>query len=123
MIDRYVRRVMSGLILGLPMAVFGLPSVSVAQTVPEAQLSALDYRYIGPVGNRIASVAGVVGDRETYYVGAASGGAWKTEDAGVTWRPIFDDQDVHAIGALAPCQPRIRTWCGPEPESPISARM
>ncbi len=78
-----------------------LPRPAQAQTVPSEQLAALTYRHIGPVGNRIASVSGVLGDPLTYYVGAASGGLWKTEDAGLNWRPVFDDQDSHAIGALA----------------------
>ena len=50
----------------------------------------LRFRYIGPVGNRVASVAGIPGDANTYYAGAASGGIWKTTDAGIHWSPIFD---------------------------------
>ncbi|HEX6315861.1 MAG TPA: hypothetical protein VFZ73_13415 [Gemmatimonadaceae bacterium] len=72
-----------------------------AQQVPADALSALTFRHIGPVGNRISSVSGVVGDPLTYYVGAASGGVWKTTDGGIIWRPVFDQQDVHAAGALA----------------------
>ncbi len=57
---------------------------------------------MGPaVGNRIAAVAGVPGDNTTYYVGAASGGVWKTTDSGTRWAPIFDGQSAQAIGALA----------------------
>src|SRR4051812_3090940 len=59
------------------------------------------FRYIGPVGNRVSAVAGVVGDPNVYYAGAASGGIWKTSDAGVHWQPIFDNQQVSAVGALA----------------------
>lgn len=77
------------------------PSGLLGQHVPAEQLAALTYRHIGVVGNRVASVAGVVGDPRIYYAGAASGGLWKTEDGGVNWRPVFDDQDVHSIGALA----------------------
>jgi photosystem II stability/assembly factor-like uncharacterized protein len=66
-----------------------------------AMAAQLRYRYIGPVGNRVSSVAGVPGDINTYYAGAASGGVWKTSDAGIHWSPIFDDQDVSSIGALA----------------------
>ena len=75
--------------------------------------AALRYRYIGPVGNRVASVAGVPGDFNTYYAGAASGGIWKTVDAGIHWTPIFDDKDVSSIGALAvaPSNPNI-VWAG-----------
>ena len=72
-----------------------------AQEVAHEQLSGLQFRHIGPVGNRLASVVGVPGDRSTYYAGAASGGIWRTEDAGLNWEPVFDDQPVHSIGALA----------------------
>ena len=61
----------------------------------------LRFRYIGPVGNRVSSVAGVVGDPNVYYAGAASGGIWKTTDGGIHWQPIFDNQMVSSIGALA----------------------
>ena len=71
-----------------------------AQYTPSAA-AALRWRYIGPVGNRVSSVAGVVGDPNTYYAGAASGGLWKTTDGGVHWDPIFDTQAVHSVGALA----------------------
>ncbi|HEX4619768.1 MAG TPA: hypothetical protein VH135_08560, partial [Steroidobacteraceae bacterium] len=60
------------------------------------------FRFVGPhVGNRIASVAGVPGDPAVYYAGAASGGVWKSTDGGNRWAPIFDKQNVAAIGALA----------------------
>ncbi|MEP7346266.1 MAG: sialidase, partial [Gemmatimonadaceae bacterium] len=59
------------------------------------------WRHIGPEGNRVTSVSGVAGDRKTYYAGAASGGLWKTTDAGVHWKPVFDDQPVSSVGALA----------------------
>ena len=60
------------------------------------------FRFIGPtVGNRVAAVAGVPGDPNVYYAGAASGGVWKTADGGGRWLPIFDKEPVAAIGALA----------------------
>src|SRR5689334_21968245 len=73
----------------------------------------LKWRYIGPVGNRVASVVGVPGDANIYYAGAASGGVWKTIDGGIHWSPIFDEQDVSSIGALAvaPSNPNI-VWAG-----------
>ena len=76
-------------------------ALSAQQVVAADALRPLRFRHIGPVGNRIASVSGVVGDPLTYYVGAASGGVWKTTDGGTVWDPIFDDQPSHAIGALA----------------------
>ncbi len=49
----------------------------------------------------------------TYYVGAASGGIWRSKDGGEHWRPVFDDQPDHSIGALAvaPSDPKI-VWAG-----------
>ena len=86
-----------------------------ASTAAQAQdiYQQLRYRHIGPVGNRIAAVAGIAGDPHTYYAGAASGGIWKTVDGGLFWEPIFDEQIDHAIGALevAPSDPQI-IWAG-----------
>jgi photosystem II stability/assembly factor-like uncharacterized protein len=60
------------------------------------------FRFMGPaVGNRISAAAGIPGDPNTYYAGAASGGIWKSTDGGHAWNPIFDSQPVQAIGALA----------------------
>lgn len=61
----------------------------------------LHWRNIGPEGNRFSAAVGIPGDPSTYYVGAASGGIYKTTDGGVNWTPIFDDQPVQSIGALA----------------------
>ncbi len=90
-----------------------LASTPLQAQVPAQQLASLEFRHIGVVGNRVASVAGVVGDPLTYYAGAASGGLWKTEDGGITWRAVFDDKDVHSVGALAVSMsdPQI-VWAG-----------
>jgi photosystem II stability/assembly factor-like uncharacterized protein len=72
------------------------------------------FTYAGPApAGRIAAVAGVPGDTTTYYMGAASGGVWKTTDGARTFMPVFDDQPVQAIGALAVARsnPRI-VWAG-----------
>ena len=73
----------------------------------------MEYRHIGPVGNRVSAVVGVPGDRNIYYAGAASGGIFKSIDGGIHWEPIFDDQPVASIGALAinPVNPNI-VWAG-----------
>ncbi|MYG47988.1 MAG: sialidase [Gemmatimonadales bacterium] len=71
------------------------------QQLASRHYDGLRARHIGPVGFRVASVAGVPGDPSTYFAGAATGGIWKTDDAGLHWRPVFDDQPVHSIGALA----------------------
>ncbi len=86
-----------------------LPFNTPAQQLSLEQLDQLKFRHIGPVGNRIISVTGVAGDPLTYYVGAASGGIWKTVDGGINWKPVFDKQRVHSIGALAlsPSEPEV----------------
>ncbi|HEU5450391.1 MAG TPA: hypothetical protein VFU76_00310 [Terriglobales bacterium] len=72
-----------------------------AQGVTPETYSQLKFRYIGPVGNRTDAVAGVPGDPNIWYVGAASGGIFKSTDGGIHWEPIFDSQPVSSIGALA----------------------
>src|SRR5881628_130643 len=60
------------------------------------------FRYMGPApAGRIASVSGVPGDPNIYYMGSASGGLWKSTDGGQTFVPIFDEQNVSAIGTIA----------------------
>src|SRR5215471_10118745 len=83
-----------------------------AQAPPESYQQ-LKYRYIGPVGNRATAVVGIAGNPWIYYVGAASGGIFKTTDGGIHWDPIFDKEDVSSIGALAlaPSDPNI-IWAG-----------
>ena len=71
-------------------------------TSPESQpWGNLHWRNIGPEGNRFSAAAGIPGDPLTYYVGAASGGVWKTTDGGTNWRSLFDDQIVQSIGSIA----------------------
>lgn len=80
-----------------------LLTVSVsAQSVPPEVINGLKWRLIGPFrGGRAVAVAGVPGDSTTFYFGSVNGGIWKTTDAGVVWKPIFDGQPVASIGALA----------------------
>ncbi len=78
--------------------------------VDSALLKALKYRLIGPFnGGRVLAVAGIAGDANTYYFGAAAGGVWKTTDGGLNWTPIFNDKPVSSIGAIAvaPSDPNI----------------
>ncbi len=74
---------------------------SQAPQISSEQLSQLRYRYIGPVGNRVIAAAGIPGDSNVYYAGAASGGIFKSTDGGVHWDPIFDGEPVSSIGSLA----------------------
>ena len=96
-----------------------LPSLAAAQGAGDtparpSPLEPLRFEYIGP-GNagRISAAAGIPGDTLTYYLGAASGGIWKTVDGGRMFAPVFDGQGAQAIGALAvaPSDPNI-VWAG-----------
>src|SRR6266550_3327894 len=61
-----------------------------------------DWRMLGPFrGGRCDAVSGVPGRPDEFYFGHVNGGVWKTIDAGRTWLPVFDDQPVASIGALA----------------------
>ena len=82
---------------------------AVAQSVPPQLMSGLKWRLIGPFrGGRVVAVAGVPGDSRTFYFGSVNGGIWKTTDAGTVWRPIFDNQPVGSMGAIAvaPADPK-----------------
>ncbi|MFZ0806384.1 MAG: hypothetical protein WAN03_09385 [Candidatus Sulfotelmatobacter sp.] len=64
-------------------------------------LSGMQWRSIGPFrGGRVTAVAGA-SEPNTYYFGTPGGGVWKTTDGGQVWRPIFDQERVASIGALA----------------------
>ena len=83
--------------------------------LPSSALNAFRFRAIGPAtySGRIGDIA-VAPDKKTWYVGVASGGVWKTENAGTTWSSIFDSQqDVYSIGTvvLDPKDPNT-IWVG-----------
>ena len=61
----------------------------------------LDWRFVGPQGNRVSAVVCDSNDPNVYYAGACAGGVWKSDDGGTNWRPIFDDQTSQSIGSLA----------------------
>jgi photosystem II stability/assembly factor-like uncharacterized protein len=72
-------------------------------------------RNIGPAGmsGRVTTIDAVHSNPDVIYIGAASGGVWKTENAGASWAPMFDEQPILNIGAIAITQsnPSI-VWAG-----------
>lgn len=73
-----------------------------AGPVPSVLFDTLDWRLVGPFrGGRCAAVSGVIGDRDTYYMGTAGGGVWKTTDQGKGWSNISDGSFGGSIGAVA----------------------
>lgn len=107
------RRVLSLLPLVALLALPLMPAGAGAQELTRKQLSALHFRHIGPIGNRIDMVVGVPGQPLVYYAGAAAGGIWKTVDGGQRWRAVFDSVPVPSVGALAvaPSAPDV-VWAG-----------
>lgn len=94
-----------------------------AASYDSAMLSEFAWRPIGPAvtSGRVVDLAVAegpesrVGDRlgKLMYAAAASGGVWKSVNAGTTWEPVFDNQSTSSIGdiALAPSNPEI-IWVG-----------
>src|SRR5439155_1078143 len=83
------------------------PSVFGANEAPynSGTISGLSARNIGSatMSGRISAIAGVKesSGKITLFVGAASGGIWKSDDGGTRFRPVFDERPVQSIGAIA----------------------
>lgn len=94
-----------------------LASPALAQSFDSAAVSGLGARNIGSatMSGRIAAVDGRQGKdgKMLLLVGSASGGVWKSEDSGTTFKPVFDKQPVKSIGAVAidPSNPEVM-WVG-----------
>ncbi len=83
--------------------------------LPMEVRKSVSFREIGPAisGGRVSAVAGVSGNPNLYYVGAANGGVFRTNDGGMTWKALFQYEGVASIGALAvdPQNPDV-VWAG-----------
>ena len=101
------------LVVGLVM--FSALAITNSQAaVPETAYADLHWRQVGPFrGGWATAVAGHPDKITTFYFGSADGGVWKTDNAGVTWRPLFEQQGSASIGALAisPSNPDV-IWAG-----------
>ena len=108
----------------ISMRIFSLASLllapvvlAAAVTVDSGTISGLGARNIGSaaMSGRIAALAAAntPDGKVTLYVGAASGGVWKSTDGGTTFKPVFDKQAVQSIGAVAldPSNPK-NVWVG-----------
>lgn len=66
-------------------------------------LEKFNFRSIGPAGmsGRVTSIAVSKFDNNQIYIGAASGGVWKSVNGGLSFKPVFDKMNIQSIGALA----------------------
>jgi photosystem II stability/assembly factor-like uncharacterized protein len=101
------------------LGVSALASVPFAQAPPaptsESLFGDLRWRNIGPanMAGRISDIEAVEANPAIVYVGSASGGVWKSENAGTTWTPIFENYPVASIGDIAIFQPNPEIiWVG-----------
>lgn len=87
------------------------PAVAATEAPLDSWTGSLSWRNIGPArGGRAQAVAGVIGDRDTYYMGATGGGVWKTTDAGQNWRNVTDGfVGTGSVGDIevAPSDPNV----------------
>src|SRR5271166_3892888 len=86
----------------LLLAIIALASAGARENdLPLVQV--LKWRSIGPYrGGRVTAVAGVLRQPLVYYMGATGGGVWKTENAGVSWRPVSDAYfKAGSVGSIA----------------------
>jgi len=97
---------------------FALAAAALAQQprFDSETISGLGARNIGSatMSGRIAALDAVQeGQRLTVYIGAASGGVWKSLNGGSTFKPVFDKQPVQSIGAITvdPKNPKV-VWVG-----------
>jgi photosystem II stability/assembly factor-like uncharacterized protein len=94
----------------LPLMALLTSTAAVSQSVDLSMYSGMRWRLVGPFrAGRVTTVCGVPSEPATYYMGTPGGGVWKTSDGGRVWRPIFDEEHVASIGALAvsPSNPEI----------------
>ena len=86
-----------------------------SQSFTADTFSGLRARSIGPAvtSGRVVTIAVDPANTAVFYVGAASGGVWKTVNAGTTWTPVFDAQGSYSIGCvtLDPKSPNV-VWVG-----------
>ncbi|HEX2224247.1 MAG TPA: hypothetical protein VHN15_08570 [Thermoanaerobaculia bacterium] len=98
-------RFVSAICLALPLVL--APPANAASGIDPALLAGMKARSIGPaaMSGRVTSVVGAESNPDLLYVGTAAGGVWKSVNGGLNWEPIFDDQPVPSIGAVAVFQP------------------
>jgi photosystem II stability/assembly factor-like uncharacterized protein len=116
------RLFLASALIGLSVSVSAQKKTETAKEAPKdnypvssATLMGLKIRNVGPsiASGRIADLAVNPDNISEYYVAAASGGVWKTTNAGTTFTPVFDGQGSYSIGCITldPTNPNV-VWVG-----------
>ncbi len=113
---KVARALVPGAASAAPPSVARPPAAARPAVIDAGILSGLGVRNVGSaqISGRVSSVAAYVDSGKTViYVGAASGGVWKSLDGGTTFRPVFDKNPVQSIGAVTvdPSNPK-NVWVG-----------
>ncbi|HYM82319.1 MAG TPA: hypothetical protein VEY91_13025 [Candidatus Limnocylindria bacterium] len=91
------------------------PAARAPRALQPLDFKELSWRSVGPasMGGRISDLAVDERDPNTFYLATGTGGLFKTTNLGTTWKPVFDDQPVASIGAVAlwPGNPSV-VWVG-----------
>ena len=97
-----VRRNARSLSMVLAILTFAAPLRGQSLDEIRDAIEGLSWRSIGPaeMGGRTVDIAGIPGDPSTVYMATASGGLWKTNDGGTTWRSIFETGNTLSLGAV-----------------------
>jgi len=102
-------------VLFLPVLIYAQKNQSKNDPLNASTFSGLELRCIGPAltSGRISDFAVNPADPAEYYVATASGGVWKTNNDGTTWKPVFDHEGSFSIGCIAmdPNNPHV-IWVG-----------
>jgi photosystem II stability/assembly factor-like uncharacterized protein len=96
-------------------ALTSVATVVGAQSIDSLTLAGLRWRTVGPANfeGRVADIVGIPSPSRTFFVAAAGGGIWKTTNAGTTFRPVFDNEPVVSMGALAIApSDTMQVWAG-----------
>ncbi len=114
---------LAGLFTSATLAIGALPAIAAtpdgesaatpARTLTSDDVDALTWRSVGPanMGGRVAAVAFAPSDSKTWYVGYATGGLWKTTNAGTTFSPVFDKETTSSIGSIGVADAPV-DWIG-----------
>ncbi len=111
-INHTIHRNLAGLLCGI---LFLISTFFSYGKIDPGVFSGMKPRCVGPaeMSGRIADIDVVPGNPDVIYVGTATGGVWRSNNGGISWQPLFDEQPTSSIGDVAVFQPNPNiVWVG-----------